>query len=175
MAKLIDYSKDVEDLEQRVSSLESLIWALKHKIHELEHQNRSSILRLNNQEELSLDFITKNSRYQDLSPEKAFEFYNNKDRNFILLDVSSKDFCPIADLPEVMNIPIEHLAESLSEIPNKAASILIISEDGIKSILACEYLFKAGYCNLNNISGGYKYWLGHNNLRSINQSRSQSA
>ena len=175
MAKIIDHSKEVEELELRVSNLESLIFTLKKKLHDLEQQNRSSTLRLNNQEKLSVDFITTNSRYQDLSPEKAFEFYNNKDRNFILLDVSSKDFKPIADFPEVLNIPLEYLADSLVKIPNQASSILIISEDGIKSILACEYLSKAGYYNLNNISGGYKYWLGHNNLRSINHSRSQSA
>ena len=46
------------------------------------------------------------------------------------------------------------------EIQARTTPILIISEDGTKSILACEFLVKRGFYNCNNISGGYKYWYG---------------
>ena len=36
-----------------------------------------------------------------------------------------------------------------------------MSEDGTNSILACKMLCELGFLNVNNISGGHKYWPGH--------------
>lgn len=161
--------------EKRIKELEKVVSLLSHKLEVLEKQQRSHALRLNNGESLSNDSITRESKYQDLSPEKAFEFYNNKDKNFLIIDVSEDSFEPIADFPESIQIPLEQLSYKLGQLPNKAVSILIISENGLRSILACEFLYRAGYYNLNNVSGGYKYWVGFNNLRRIEPSSKASA
>ena len=38
---------------------------------------------------------------------------------------------------------------------------MIISENGLRSIQACEMLVKKGFFNINNISGGYEFWPGN--------------
>jgi rhodanese-related sulfurtransferase len=38
---------------------------------------------------------------------------------------------------------------------------MIISENGLRSIQACELLIKKGFFNINNISGGHEFWPGH--------------
>jgi rhodanese-related sulfurtransferase len=50
--------------------------------------------------------------------------------------------------------------------------VLVISENGTTSILACEFLNQMGFYNINNISGGYKFWPGY---RKIKQDSAYSA
>ena len=168
-------NKPKKQLETRVEYLENIVAALENRVLSLTSMLKSHSIRINAGEELSLDYITRNSKYLDLSPEKAFKFYNDKDKNFILLDVSSEDYVPLADLPEAVIYPIEQIDSFIETCPNKATSILVISEDGLRSIKACEYLYKAGYFSVNNISGGYKYWPGHKNLSHLNDTNSEVA
>ena len=44
---------------------------------------------------------------------------------------------------------------------NHSQSIFVISEKGVRSILACKILNRFGFYNLSNISGGHKFWPGH--------------
>lgn len=155
-------------LISRVNELETQVEWLNEKLHNLETTEKIHMLRVKNGEEVSDDFIIKTSYYHDLSPEKAFDYYNQKDKDFILLDVSAEEYEPIADFPEVTKIPLEQLAFRSHELPNKAMSILVISEKGLRSILACKQLHKLGFYNINNISGGYRFWPGFNNLKAIN-------
>jgi rhodanese-related sulfurtransferase len=117
-------------------------------------------MRVKNKEELSDDYLLKGLSYLDLSPEKAFELYNNVDNDFILLDVSRVVFQPFKDLPEAKKIPLEDLVMSTHLLQGRGKSIYIISECGVRSIMACKVLNNLGYYNLNNISGGYKFWPG---------------
>jgi rhodanese-related sulfurtransferase len=77
-----------------------------------------------------------------------------------MVDVSSKEFKPDQQIPEIIHIPWEEFSDRFIEISSRTTPILIISEDGTNSILACEFLVKLGYYNCNNISGGYKHWRG---------------
>lgn len=154
-------------LEDKIASLEDLVLTLTNRVQQLEHNAASWAIRLNQNEKLSNDFILKSHRYQDLSPEQAFDFYIDKNKNFVVVDVSKEGFKPVADLPEAMKFDLNQLEMILSSVPNKATGILVICENGVNSILACEKLSKLGYLNLNNVSGGYKYWIGHNNLNQL--------
>jgi len=157
----------IKKLKSRISQLEQQVENLNTKLDQFQNLEKIHILRVKNNEEISDDFIIKGAYYHDLSPEKAFEIYNNKDKDFILLDVSQEEYEPIADFPEVTRIPLEQLLFRAHELPNKATSILVISENGLRSIRACHLLHQMGYYNINNISGGYKYWPGFNNLKSL--------
>lgn len=162
-------------LKDRINDLEDQIELLNEKLEKVSKINKVHLLRIKNDEEFSDDYIIKGTYYNDLSPEKAFEIYNQKDKDFILLDVSDSEYQPIADFPEVTRIPLEELAIRSNELPSKATSILIISESGVRSILASHKLYKLGFYNLNNISGGYKFWPGFNNLRSLKPGKLVSA
>lgn len=119
---------------------------------------QAQMVRIKNGERLPDDFVLNRRTYNDLSPERAMRLYEQKERDFVLLDVSSKSYRPEKELPEALKIPLEELGIRYKELVNKAVSVLIISEDGTRSILACEILNNRGYYNLNNISGGYKFW-----------------
>ncbi len=146
--------------EQEIARLEGRILELENRIQRLVEVERNHLIRVKNGEELSDDFIQSGRSYLDLSPDKAWKLYRNPDFDFILIDITGKDFDRVARLPEAIHIPWEDFQDRFLEIQSKTTPLLIISEDGTNSILACEFLVKRGYFNCNNISGGYKFWKG---------------
>lgn len=160
-------NKEINQLRSLVKRLEERVYELESKIDSASSLDKSHLLRVKNQEELSDDFILNRQKYLDLSPEKAFRLYNETDKDFLLLDVSKPIFQPFQELPEVRKIPLEDLEMSAHLLRGKGKSIFVISEDGVRSIIACKVLNKLGYVNLNNISGGYKFWPGFRKLSSI--------
>ncbi|MGZ3808970.1 MAG: rhodanese-like domain-containing protein, partial [Bacteriovorax sp.] len=80
--------------------------------------------------------------------------------DFFVLDVTQKSF-QVNRLKEAIHIPLEELHVRFVEIPSKTVPVLVISENGLRSITACELLVKKGFFNINNISGGYEFWPGN--------------
>lgn len=150
--------EQLDIFEKQISSLEKKIFDLESKLDERIIEQRHHLLRVKNQQSLPDDFILTGKKYLDLSPLKAFKLYHDKEFDFILIDVSEKDFHPPVHLPEAIRMPWSEFQRHSLEIQSKTIPILIISEDGVRSVLACDYLVKRGYYNTNNISGGYKYW-----------------
>ncbi len=142
--------------EEEMRRLEDKILSLEQKLQEMNAIQRSHLIRVKNQEELADDFIRLGKPYQDLSPEKAWELYQNPDYNFILIDVSESS----SSIPEAIHMPWENFHEASLTLQSSTTPIFVISEDGTKSILACEFLVKRGFYNCNNISGGHLYWKG---------------
>jgi rhodanese-related sulfurtransferase len=145
--------------ENEIFRLESKILELESRLEHLIQVERNHLVRVKNQEEVSDDFIHHGRKYLDLSPDRAWKMYQNKDLNFILVDVSDADY-EGTSLPEALRIPWSEFEERFFEVQSKTIPILIISEDGVNSVLACELLAKQGYFNCNNVSGGYKFWKG---------------
>lgn len=152
--------EEISNLKNAVIELQSRLDSLEDKLRRTKNLEKFHLMRIKNNEELSDDFILKNLTYLDLSPEKAFKLYSETDRDFILLDVSKAIYQPFEELPEVKKIPLEDLEYSGHLIHGKSIPIFVISEDGLRSILACKKLSELGFYNLNNISGGYKFWPG---------------
>ena len=151
--QLFDLKREVKKLREHVKFLES-------SFNESIAIEKHHLMRIKNGDELSDEYIVRGLSYMDLSPEKAFEIYNEKDIDFVLLDVSVDGFDPFAPIPETKKIPLESLERNVHQIPGRHKRVLVISEDGIRSIQACKLLKKLGYYNLSNISGGYKFWPG---------------
>lgn len=150
----------INNLTKEIATLEAKIFELEQKLNKALSIERNHLIRVKNKEDLSDDFLYNGRSYQDLTPEKAYKLYKNKDFDFILLDVSSKDYTPEEKLPEALHIPWEELKSRFLEVAQMTTPILVISEDGVKSVLACELLVKRGHYNCNNVSGGYKFWPG---------------
>lgn len=151
----------LQAFEKQIGKLEERILELEQKLESMIQIERNHLIRVKNNEELTDEFIFQGRRYLDLSPEKAWKLYNNRDFDFILIDVSAKDYRPRSIIPEAICIPWEEFRDRFFEIQAKTTPILIISEDGTNSILACEFMVKRGYFNCNNVSGGHKHWKGH--------------
>ena len=150
----------LQAFEKQIGQLEEKILELEQKIEHMVQIERNHLIRVKNHEEVSDEFLYHGRKYQDLSPEKAWKLYCNKDFDFIMIDVSAKDYKPQRKIPEAQHIPWEEFQERFFEIQTKTTPIMIISEDGTNSVLACEFLVKRGYYNCNNVSGGYKHWKG---------------
>lgn len=151
----------VLDLKKQIQELKRQTILLNKKVERLESLDRFHLMRIKNNDELSDQYILNGMEYLDLSPEKAYRIYNDIDKDFIVLDVSDKNYVPFKKLPESRFIPLEQLEDKVHEFTNKALCIFVISETGVRSILACKILNKAGFFNVNNISGGHKYWPGN--------------
>lgn len=161
MIKSNNIFNQLNTFEQEIARLEGRILELENRVHKLVEIERNHLIRVKNGEELSDDFLQNGRTYHDLSPEKAWKLYRNPDFDFILIDVTAKDFEQASRLPEAIHIPWEDFQDRFIEIQSKTTPLLIISEDGTNSILACEFLVKRGFFNCNNVSGGYKFWKGH--------------
>lgn len=150
----------LQTFEKEIGRLEGRILELETRIQKLLDIERNHLIRVKNGEELSDDFVQNGRTYMDLSPEKAWRLYRNPDFDFIVIDVSAQDYEAHKRLPEAIHIPWDDFQERFIEIQSHTTPLLIISEDGTNSVLACEFLVKRGYYNCNNVSGGYKFWKG---------------
>ncbi len=148
----------INNLSNTVVDLQQQIIQLNQKLETYQEIERCHLLRVKNGEKLSDDYILNGRKYNDMSPESAYKFFQKQDSQFIVLDVSAEGFQPSTQIEEALHIPFDELNFRYSEIINKATPILVISEDGVSSILACELLNHLGFYNVNNVSGGYKYW-----------------
>ncbi len=162
---------NINKLNEKIVDLQTQIIELNAKVEKYQEIERCHLLRVKNGETLSDDYILNGRAYNDLSPEAALNFYQQNDTHFILIDVSQKGFQTKNEFEEAINIPFDELNFRYKEITNKSTPILIISEDGVQSILACEFLNQMGFYNVNNISGGHKYWPAQeskpNHLKSV--------
>ena len=152
--------EEIYRLKKQVASLSDRLHDLEIKLEQEQRSKKALLLRIKNGDDISDDFILNNSPYLDLSPEKARRIYNDQDKDFILLDVSSAQYTPPVNLPEVIKIPLDKLHSEIHRLPGKGKLILVISEDGVRSINACKQLHQYGYYSVSNISGGYQYWIG---------------
>ena len=149
----------LEFINSRLSNIEKNISRIDEKLDFSITLQRNHLVRVKNGEELDDSMILMGRPYNDISPQRAWSIYNNPNLDFFVLDVTSKTFKG-KRLEEALHIPLEELNVRFSEIPSKTVPLLIISENGLRSIQACEQLVKKGFFNINNISGGYDFWPG---------------
>lgn len=148
-------------IEQKFLELQNKISEVEKKYDFLLEILRSQLVQVKNKDFLSDDTILRHNPYVDLDPKHAYDFYSNDDKIFYLLDVSGHYFEVPSIIEETNHIPYESLHENLDKLPSRNTPILVMSENGTKSIQACSLLNKHGYFMLYNVSGGHKFWPGH--------------
>ncbi len=151
----------LEFINSRLNNIEKNISRMDEKLDFSITLQRNHLVRVKNGEEIDDNMILMGRPYNDINPQKAWSIYNNPNIDFFVLDVTAKSFQGTR-LQEAIHIPIEELHVRFVEIPSKTVPILVISENGLRSITACEILVKKGFFNINNISGGYDFWPGNN-------------
>jgi rhodanese-related sulfurtransferase len=150
----------LEFINTRLSNIENNINRIDEKLDYSIALQRNHLIRIKNGEEVDDNMILMGRPYNDLDPQQAYDIFENPDMDFLVLDVTNKDFNNSEKLQGAVHIPLEELNLRYAEIQNKTTPILIISEKGLRSIQACEMLIKKGFFNLNNVSGGYLLWPG---------------
>ncbi len=150
----------LEFINSRLNNIEKNITRMDEKLDFSISLQRNHLVRIKNGEEIDDNMILMGRPYNDIPPAKAWSIYNNPDIDFIVLDVTLKSYSK-EHLKESIHIPLEELHVRFVEIPSKTVPIMIISENGLRSIQACELMVKKGFFNINNISGGYEFWPGN--------------
>ncbi|MEK6624848.1 MAG: rhodanese-like domain-containing protein [Bdellovibrionota bacterium] len=148
-------------INARLGNIEKNISRIDEKLDFSIALQRNHLIRVKNGEDVDDNMILYGKPYNDLAPAKAYEIFQNQDMDFIVVDVSSAEYRPPKRLEGSIHIPYSSLEKRAGEIPSRITPVLVISEDGLTSILACELLIKKGFFNINNISGGHQYWPGH--------------
>lgn len=150
----------LEFINSRLNNIEKNIIKMDEKLDFSITLQRNHLVRVKNGEELDDNMILMGRPYNDINPQKAWGIYNNPNIDFIILDVTQKTY-EGTRLKEAIHIPLEELHIRFVEIPSKTVPVMIISENGLRSIQACELLVKKAFFNINNISGGYEFWPGN--------------
>lgn len=150
--QLLDY------ISNRLTNIEKNIQRIDEKLEMSLAIQRNHLIRVKNGEFVDDAMILMGRPYNDLSPAQAYEIYKNKNIDFIFLDVSRREYLTDKRPEEVIHLPLEELATRAAELLSRTTPILIISEDGLRSIQACELMVKKGFFNVNNVSGGYIFW-----------------
>ena len=149
----------LEFINSRLNNIEKNISRIDEKLDFSITLQRNHLVRVKNGEEIDDSMILMGRPYNDIPPQRAWSIYNNPNIDFFVLDVTSRTFKG-PRLDEAVHIPVEELHIRFSEIPSKTIPVLVISENGLRSISACELLVKKGFFNINNVSGGYEFWPG---------------
>lgn len=155
VAKIIEAINEIED---RLSHLEGKVSDVDYESQQGLDLISSQLIRVKNGEKLPDDYLLNRRRYLDLTPSKAHSIYHSQDLDFVIIDVSHEAYQAEITFPEVIKMPLEDIHTRYLELPNRSTNILVISEDGTRSILACEKLNEFGFYNVSNVSGGYKFW-----------------
>ncbi len=150
----------LEFINSRLNNIEKNINRIDEKLDFSITLQRNHLVRIKNGEEIDDNMILMGRPYNDLTPQKAWSIFNNPNIDFFILDVTQKAFQG-SRLEGAIHIPLEELNIRFVEIPSKTIPVMIISENGLRSIQACEQLVKKGFFNINNISGGYEFWPGN--------------
>lgn len=148
----------LEFMNNRLSNIEKNISRIDEKLEFSLSLQRNHLIRIKNGEFIDDANILMGKPYNDLSPQRAYEIFQNPNLDFLILDVSRADYTAKTKLDASVKIPLEELSTRYAEISSKTTPILIFSEQGLRSIQACELLIKKGFFNLNNVSGGHRFW-----------------
>lgn len=164
----LDFLKKIDVLVNKIGSLETKLCRIEEKVDLSVSIQRNHLIRVMKKEPINDEMILYGKPYNDLSPEEAYRFYQEDKEDFIIIDVTANDGKTNRPIENAVKIPLEELSTRSSEIKSKVIPILVISERGVRSILACELLVKKGFFNVNNISGGHLYWPGHKENKANN-------
>ncbi|MCK6594603.1 MAG: rhodanese-like domain-containing protein, partial [Bacteriovoracaceae bacterium] len=135
----------LEFMNSRLSNIEKNINRMEEKLDFSIMIQRNHLIRIKNGEEIDDQMILMGRPYNDLSPHRAFQIYNNPNLDFIILDVSHRTYTAPVQINGAVRIPLEELNMRFVEIQSKTLPLLIMSENGLRSIQASELLIKKGF------------------------------
>lgn len=86
-----------------------------------------------------------------------------------LLDVrTSEEYQHLGHVPGAMLLPVQLIPSGLATLPREGAPLLVYCEHGQRSTYAAEFLAKAGYRDVLNLTGGMSCWTGPRDFSSGN-------
>ena len=101
------------------------------------------------------DSIFNKSR--GISPLTAVTKMNNSD--MLILDVREPPDFVVSHMEQAQNMPLSKLAEAIPTLTaNKTEPLLVVCQNGTRSVSASRQLTKAGFTNIYVLTGGIDAW-----------------
>ena len=98
--------------------------------------------------------------FKSIQPNDAVRLMND---GAFILDVRSIDEFRSGHLTGAKNLPLSDLAQKIETLSShKADATIVYCESGMRSSRACGQLVKAGFTNIQNLSGGVSAWRAAN-------------
>lgn len=163
----INILQTLEFINNRLSNIEKNIARMEDKLDFSIQLQRNHLIRIKNGEDIDDSMVLFGRPYNDMSPDQAWKIYNDPDQDFIMVDVTAVEYQG-ERIRGAIHIPLEELNRRYAEIQSRTLPVLVVSEQGLRSIQAAELLVKKGFFNINNISGGMRFWPGFR-LKKVNE------
>lgn len=147
------------EVVQKIDQLEAEIGELQKSQKDLRSQNlrltqslrtvtRKLVMRL----PLSLESLDKGLRYDLIFPEEI-EAWLELTKTGVLIDLRSHEDFEAFKIPQAINIPADNLSQSLDKI-HKNQPVLLVCENGVKSVTASESFLQKGFSFVYVLKGG---------------------
>ncbi len=142
--QIVDLQKGIQDVKGQNQKLNTQLKAVARKL----------VLRL----PLSLESLDKGLQY-DLIFSNELESWLQLAREGMILDIRGADDYEKSAIPGTVNIPYDQLPKVLDRL-SKHQAMLLVCENGVRSVAASELLFSRGFHFLYVLKGGMSHYEG---------------
>ena len=99
-----------------------------------------------------------NSKVKNVSPDEAYKLIN-EDKEFVILDVRTKEEYEVGHIPGAKLIPVQILPMKLAELDKyKDRPVLVYCASGGRSPRAVDTLVNSNFTNIYHMDRGISSW-----------------
>jgi|GEM_PF-772683 len=153
-----EFSHRLDQLEQLVADLQRSQTELRTQNHRLAQSLKTISKKLVLRLPISLASLDKGLNY-DLIFAEEIESWVSMARDGILLDLRPNEDFQKEHIEGSVNIPMDQLAKRIESMSRQQA-FLLICENGVRSVSACELLSSKGFQFLYVLKGGMAHFHG---------------
>jgi len=153
-----DVIQQFREMEQQIGDLQRAQADLKAQNSKLLSQLKTVTRKLVMRLPLSLESLEKGLNYDLIFPEEV-ESWQQITKGGLVMDIRSQDDFVREALPEAISIPVDQLGSKAEKI-SKFQPVLLVCENGVKSVSASELLHSKGFHFLYVLKGGMTHYEG---------------
>ncbi len=148
----------VQELQNQILDLQKAVGDVKAQNQKLNSQLKAVARKLVLRLPLSMESLDKGLPY-DLIFSNELESWLQLARDGMILDIRSADEYEKMSVPGAVNIPYDQLSKVVDRL-NRQQPMLIVCDNGVKSVAASELLFSRGFHFLYVLKGGMAHYDG---------------
>jgi rhodanese-related sulfurtransferase len=153
-----DVVQKINELEQQIADLQKHQTELKTSNSKLSAQLKTITRKLVMRLPLSLESLEKSLNYDLIFPEEV-EAWLKMTKGGVIIDIRSADDFSKNSVPDSLSIPVDQLGKRVEKF-TKFQPILLVCENGVKSVSASELLHSKGFHFLYVLKGGISHFDG---------------
>lgn len=120
----------------------------------MKNMGRKLALRL----PVSLESLEKGLTYDLIFPDEI-DIWKSASSNSVILDLRTPTDFQNGSIPGAINIPFDQIAQRIDTL-SKDIPLLVVCDNGIKSVTCCEFLANKGFAYLYVLKGGISLYRG---------------